>query len=171
MKTTSKKGTQGFTLIEMSVVVLIVLMLAMMALPNFQSSVSSAQVAAVQSQLGRMRTACDFYTFQHFENMPGHDNASGAWSEQILLNQLQMSSDEDGVTAIVGAGGFPFGPYLRDALPANPFNELTTILVVQPGATFVNPDDSTGWVYWADTGIFRINSTTVADDGTVVFEL
>lgn len=161
----------GFTLIEISLVALIIMMLATMALPTFKSNISSAQVAAVQSQLGRMRTACDFYTFQHFEDMPGLDSPTGAWSGQILLNQLQMSSDRDGATATVGTSGFPFGPYLRDVLPANPFNELSTILVLQPGETFVTPDNSTGWVYWADTGIFKINSTVVADDGTVVFEL
>jgi prepilin-type N-terminal cleavage/methylation domain-containing protein len=171
MKITHTKSHSGFTLVELSVVTAIIMVLATMALPNFQTTVSGAQVAAVQSKLGRMRTACDFYTFQHFEQIPGLDDATGLWAEQTLLNQLQLASDEDGMTAAIGTAGYPFGPYLRDALPSNPFNDLTNIMLVQPGGTFLNPDDTTGWVYWADTGSIKINSTKVTEDGVVLFEL
>lgn len=171
MKTTRNKSHSGFTLVELSVVAAILMMLATIALPSFQATVSNAQVSAVQSQLGRMRTACDFYAFQHCEQIPGHDDATGLWSEQTLLNQLQLASNDDGITAVIGTPGYYFGPYLRDALPANPFNDLTTIMVVQPGGTVLNADDTTGWVYWADTGSFKINSTTVTEDGVVLFEL
>jgi prepilin-type N-terminal cleavage/methylation domain-containing protein len=171
MKTTHAKSHSGFTLVELSVVAAIIMVLATMAVPNFQTTVSGAQVAGVQSQLGRMRTACDFYTFQHFEQIPGYDDATGLWSEQTLLNQLQLASDENGVTAVIGTAGYYFGPYLRDALPSNPFNDLTTIMVIQPGGTFLNADDTTGWVYWADTGAIKINTTNVTDDGTVFFQL
>ena len=110
MKTTRNKSHSGFTLVELSVVAAILMMLATIALPSFQATVSNAQVSAVQSQLGRMRTACDFYAFQHCE-------------------------------------------------------------VVQPGGTVLNADDTTGWVYWADTGSLKINSTTVTEGGVVLFEL
>ncbi|MDG2310089.1 MAG: hypothetical protein P8L98_05870, partial [Planctomycetota bacterium] len=70
-----------------------------------------------------------------------------------------------------GTPGYYFGPYLRDALPTNPFNNLTTIMVIQPGESIVSADDTTGWVYWTDTGSFKINSTTVTEDGVVLFEL
>jgi prepilin-type N-terminal cleavage/methylation domain-containing protein len=99
MKTTRNKSHSGFTLIELSVVAAILMMLATIALPSFQATVSNAQVSAVQSQLGRMRTACDFYAFQHCEQIPGHDDATGLWSEQTLLNQLQLASNDDGITA------------------------------------------------------------------------
>jgi prepilin-type N-terminal cleavage/methylation domain-containing protein len=171
MKTTHTKSHSGFTLIELSVVAAIIMVLATMALPNFQTTVSNAQVSAAQSQLGRMRTACDFYTFQHFEQIPGYDDATGLWSEQTLLNQLQLASNDDGITAVIGTAGYYFGPYLRDALPANPFNDLATIMVIQPGGTLLNADDTTGWVYWSDTGSFKINTTTVTEDGVVLFEL
>lgn len=155
----------------MIVVAAILIVLATMALPAFQSTVDSAQVSAVQSQLGRMRTACDFYTFQHFEQIPGLDDSSGLWSEQTLLNQLQLASDQDGYTAAIGTAGYPFGPYLRDALPVNPFNDLNSIMIIQSGGSFLNADDTTGWVYWVDSGSFKINSTTITADGTVLFTL
>ena len=176
MKITHTKSQSGFTLVELSVVTAIIMVLATMALPNFQTTVSGAQVAAVQSKLGRMRTACDFYTFQHFEQIPGLDDATGLWAEQTLLNQLQLASDEDGMTAAIGTAGYPFVQIQRLQLlqhiePSNPFNDLTNIMLVQPGGTFLNPDDTTGWVYWADTGSIKINSTKVTEDGVVLFEL
>ena len=171
MRTPHTKSNSGFTLVELSVVAAIIMVLATMALPNFQTTVSNAQVSAAQSQLGRMRTSCDFYTFQHFEQIPGYDKSTGLWSEQTLLNQLQLASNDEGITAVIGTAGYYFGPYLRDALPTNPFNDLATIMVIQPGGTFLNADDTTGWVYWSDTGSFKINTTTVTEDGLVLFEL
>jgi hypothetical protein len=44
-------------------------------------------------------------------------------------------------------------------------------MVIQPGGSLLNADETTGWVYWADTGSFKINSTTVTEDGVVLFEL
>ncbi|MDP6962772.1 MAG: prepilin-type N-terminal cleavage/methylation domain-containing protein [Planctomycetota bacterium] len=171
MKNDHSASRRGFTLVELSLVVAIIMVLATIALPNFDSTVADAQVASVESQLARLRTAADFYSFQHDEQIPGLDFASGNWYQATLLAQLQMASDANGDTAAVGTAGYPFGPYLRDNLPANPFNELNTIMMIQPGVTFASPDNTTGWVYWADTGAIKINSTVVTTGGVVLFNL
>ncbi|MCP4093261.1 MAG: prepilin-type N-terminal cleavage/methylation domain-containing protein [Planctomycetes bacterium] len=162
---------QGFTLIEIVVAAAILLMLASMAVPAFQGTVADAEVAATRSMLARVRTAVDFYAFQHQEEMPGHDPIGGSWSSSVFSNQLRMWSDIDGNTAAQGAVGYPFGPYLNEKLPTNPYNGLATVTIVPPGSDINGPDDSTGWIYWAATGTFRINSTKASPDGEAVYDL
>ncbi len=71
---------QGFTLIEIAVAAAILLVLAGMAVPAFQGSVADAEVAATRSMLARVRTAVDFYAFQHQEEMPGLDSHRWSWN-------------------------------------------------------------------------------------------
>lgn len=168
MKQTSTKRN-GFTLMEIAIAVTILMMLAGMAVPAFSDSIEDAEVASAQSMLARVRTAVDFYSLQHREDFPGE--SGGAWSASVFENQLRMASDIDGATAAVGTSGYPFGPYLTEEFPANPFNDLDTITVVAPGGTYAGADDSTGWIYFADTGTFRINSTFLDKHGDAVYDL
>lgn len=154
---------------EIAIAVTILMMLAGMAVPAFSDSIDDAEVASSQSMLARVRTAVDFYSLQHRENFPGE--TGGAWSAAVFENQLRMSSDIDGATAAQGTSGFPFGPYLTESFPANPFNGLDTITVVAPGGTYTGPDDTTGWIFWADTGTFRINSSHLDKHGDAVYDL
>ncbi|MDP7062340.1 MAG: prepilin-type N-terminal cleavage/methylation domain-containing protein [Planctomycetota bacterium] len=162
---------QGFTIIEIVVAAAILLMLAGMAVPAFQGSVADAEVAATRSMLARVRTAVDFYAFQHQEEMPGQDPTGGSWSSSVFTSQLRLSSDLEGNTAASGSVGYPFGPYLNEDIPANPYNGLNTVAMVPPGSDIQGPDDSTGWIYWAATGTFRINSTEACPDGDAVYDL
>jgi type II secretory pathway pseudopilin PulG len=162
---------QGFTILEIVVAAAILIMLAGMAIPAFQDSVADAEVAATRSMLARMRTAVDFYAFQHQENLPGESVGGGVWLESYLDAQLRMSSDIDGNTAAAGAAGYPFGPYLNEAFPSNPANGLDTILIVAPGGTYTGPDDTSGWIYWADTGVIRANTTELSPDGGAIYDL
>ena len=162
---------QGFTILEIVVVAFILLMLAGMAVPAFQDSVADAEVAATRSMLARVRTAVDFYAFQHEEHFPGEAPAGGVYAESYFDAQLRMASDLDGNTATMGSVGYPFGPYLNESLPANPFNSLATITIVPPGSDVLGPDDATGWIYWAGTGAFKINSTELTPAGEAVYDL
>lgn len=148
----------------------ILLVLAGMAVPAFSDSIGDAEVASAQSMLARMRTSVDFYALQHQENFPG-ESSGGTWSAATFRDQLRMASDLDGNTAAQGTSGYPYGPYLTEPIPANPFNGLDTITLVQPGGSFLGPDDSTGWVFWADTGAIKINSPELDKHGDAVYDL
>lgn len=161
----------AFTLIEIMIGMAILIILTGLALPSFAGALENADVAALQQQLQRVRTSVDFYTFQHDEQNPGLQVSSATWSAAILSDQLQLASDESGNTAAAGTPGYTYGPYLTDGVPQNVFNGLNTIQMVQPGGTFAGPDDSTGWVYWADTGVFRANSSGTTPDGEALFNL
>ena len=160
---------RGFTLMEISVTASILLMLAGMAVPAFSDTIGDAEVASAQSMLSRVRTGVDFYNLQHRDQFPGE--VSNIWEASTFDNQLRKSSDIDGNTAIQGTAGYPFGPYLTEPLPANPFNDLATVMLIAPGGSFSTPDDSTGWIYWADTGAFKINCSGNTSQGEAIYNL
>ena len=72
-----KKNKLGFTLIEMSVVVLIIGILAGVALPQYQKAVEKAKTAEVLINIAVMKGAAERYILAH-----------GLPSEQIELNDF-----------------------------------------------------------------------------------
>ena len=154
---------------EIAITASILLMLAGMAVPSFTDTIGDAEVASAQSMLSRLRTGVDFYNLQHLDDFPGE--VSGAWSAANFENQLRLASDIDGNTAAQGTAGYPFGPYLTEPIPANPFNGLATIMVIAPGGSFSTPDDSTGWIFWADTGAMKINCSESTHAGEPIYDL
>ncbi len=171
MRTRTRTARQGFSLLEVLIVITILVVLTGMALPSFSGAVDDAEVTALSQQLQRVRTAIDYYSFQHDDQFPGWLASAGAWSAVHLVNQLVLASDEDGETAAAGTAGYAYGPYVTEAMPANPVSRADSVLLVQPGAGFNGPDDTTGWVFFADSGVFRANSSGTAPDGTPLFNL
>ncbi len=165
-----KRSNAGFTLLEAMVVAVIVLLLAGMLVPNLESTVDDAEETAIRQQLGRLRQSTEFYAFQHQDLQPGED-AGGVWSAATFEDQLLLASDIDGNTAPAGTPGFPYGPYLTDGMPENPYNGLSTVTLVPPGGAFLAPDGTTGWVFFADDGTIRANTGGTAVSGHNIFEL
>jgi prepilin-type N-terminal cleavage/methylation domain-containing protein len=159
----------GFTLIEIIIAAAIVLLLAGMVVPVFDGAIADAEAASTRQILERARTAVNFYAFQHEDQLPGE--SGGIWSAQTFLDQLRLATDENGDTAPVGTPGFPYGPYLTDDLGTNPFNDLSTIMILAPGDAMDQADDSTGWVFFAETGDFRANASCEDPNGDPVWEL
>jgi general secretion pathway protein G len=61
-RTTRKKGTRGFTLIELMIVISIILILMAVAIPNYQQSVLHARESVLRQDLYVIRSAIDQYT-------------------------------------------------------------------------------------------------------------
>ena len=65
-------------------------------------------------------------------------------------------SDGAGVTAVSGDSTYQYGPYLRNGMPTNPFNNLNSV-VCDYDEDDITEKDSTGatagWKFYPQTGI------------------
>ena len=140
MDARSSTRQQGFTLVEILVVVVILAILAAIVIPQFTAATDEARDNVIKMDLSRIRQQIEVYKQQHGQ-LP------------ILVdfeNQLTQATNSNGDPAIPGTPGFPFGPYLR-TIPINPF---TTTNDVGDG----NVGDS-AWYYNELTGLFLANSS------------
>ena len=162
------RNEEGFTLVELLIVVIILGILAAVAIPQFGSSTDDAKLSTLRSSLGSMRNAVELYYHEHNTVYPGEvletDGTTATTAvtcPQAFTYQLSRYSDMTGVTAVGSSAGAK-GPYMKKAaLPKNPYNNLDTVKcdIVTNDITSVTTDNTTGWLFYTQTGRF------VANDG------
>ncbi len=148
-----KRITQGFTLVEILIVVVILGILAAIVIPQFTSASESAKQGNIETQLQTVRSQLELYRIQHTDTYPT--------VAQLFVN-LTESTNAAGATS-----GTTFGPYLQKT-PVNPFTPGTAgdVVVVNGSAASTN-----GWTYNDTTGEIRISiddaiSNTLTMDST-----
>lgn len=93
------KKQQGFTLIELMIVVAIIGILAAVAIPQYQNYISKTQVSRVMGEVGALRTAVETCMMegriagQNFETDAKLCNLG--WSGSVLLGQDETSGTWD----------------------------------------------------------------------------
>jgi general secretion pathway protein G len=176
-----KKLVQGFTLVELLIVVIILSILAAIVIPQFSASTDDAKTASAQSTLANLRSTINLYYQQHGE-YPGLLTAvptvacpagatagsgdAGAGNEAVtFIEQLTFYTDKDGKACSISDGTRSFGPYYKKAtLPGDPFMNVTTLTVIETGNLVMTADGTDGgWKYDRKTGKFIINHTTYDD--------
>ena len=169
MKVSSKRG---FTLVEILIVVVIMGILAAIVVPQFSQSSDDARFTSTVSNLQSVRGQVDLYRNQHEGRLPG--GTTDSTDDTTFHDHLTLPSNEGGVTGGFADPNFPYGPYIHNQLPANPFNgsrkvqNTATFGATAPGGdTTADP----GWVYERTSGRFRINKTGNAPDGTAYWSL
>ncbi|MDA3791752.1 MAG: type II secretion system protein [Desulfobacula sp.] len=158
---------QGFTLIEILIVVMVLGILAMIIVPQITVSTSDAKKSTLVTNLGAMRNAIELYYHQHNNIYPGFNKDDGGAgptageAATAFVKQLTQYTDADGkVAAVYDATTAKFGPYLKSAsLPANPFNDLTSVLcdVAEDDITVRAASGTEGWKFYTITGNFIAN--------------
>src|SRR5690554_908118 len=85
------KGQQGFTLIELMIVVAIIGILAAVAIPQYQNYIAKSQVSRVMGEVGALRTVAETCL------MEGKDAAACdfGWSGSNLLGALGDAEELD----------------------------------------------------------------------------
>jgi len=150
-----RRNQSGFTLVELLIVVIILGILAAVVIPQFNTAAAESKEAALASNLATIRQAIELYKVQHNDAFPG----------ATIVTQLTTQTDA------TGAAGTKYGPYIRNAFPANPISGSNAVVT---GATM--PADASGgatggWIYSTGNGEFRANVTGAGPSGTDYFDL
>jgi prepilin-type N-terminal cleavage/methylation domain-containing protein len=163
------RNTSGFTLVELLIVVLILGALAAIAIPQFTNSTEDAKVSALDTSLAELRSAVELYYHHHNAAYPGAkkstdgtDVGSAAEAQTALEKQLTQYTSAAGVTSTIKTATYKYGPYLKRALPTNPFNDLSSVLcdISEDEIDQAASSGTAGWKFYIITG------RLIADDGS-----
>ena len=142
MKSRSRKA-QGFTLVEILIVVVILGILAAIVIPQFTSASETAKASSLTSQLQTIRSQLELYQVQHNGDYPSITAATDGTAWQKLTQTTNVSGN-------LSTTGTTYGPYLQKA-PTNAFENSSAIVLTTSG-TLGTPVAGKGWLYDSSTG-------------------
>ena len=166
------KIQQGFTLVELLIVVIILAILAAIVVPQFSASTDDAKISSLDSSLAGTRAIIDLYYQQH-GTYPSAVAATGASCPNAgtagtgainttvaFMDQLTRYTNAAGQSCTTKDAIFKYGPYLKkDTLPANPLTDINTLVISTVGALgMLGNATAAGWRFDNITGQF------IADD-------
>lgn len=130
------KAKNGFTLVEILIVVVILGILAAIVIPQFTEASTEAKQASLMTDLQTMRSQIELYKVQHNDIPP---------TLAAFEDQMTGYTDLDG-NLEVAAGPGVYGPYLQK-IPINQFNDDDAVVAGPPTG-----NDLGGWAYDETTG-------------------
>jgi len=133
------RANQGFTLVEILIVVVILGILAAVVIPQFTSASESARAASLANQLQTARSQIELYQVQHNGNYPNGGSGAIEWSK--MTQKTDISGD-------TGASTTPYGPYFQEA-PANPLAPSDV------DDTSVSTGNGSAWK-WSDNQLYAV---------------
>ncbi|WP_372377298.1 pilin [Vibrio natriegens] len=99
MKSNKQKKQQGFTLIELMIVVAIIGVLSAVAIPAYQNYVQKTEVATAAATVRGLLTNIDMYQQEHGGNFPTNANLVGGTQDMNSLGILTLATATSGGTA------------------------------------------------------------------------
>jgi general secretion pathway protein G len=110
------RAKNGFTLVEILIVVIILGILAAIVVPQFTDASTQAKISSIKSDLQTIRSQIELYKAQHNPTLP----APGAVTFDSSMTHKTT------LAGVVDDANGAYGPYLQ-AIPVNPYNNLNTV--------------------------------------------
>lgn len=141
-----KRITDGLTLVEILIVVVILGVLAAIVIPEYTSAGDLAKQSNLETQLQTIRSQLERYRIQHDNTYPT--------IVQMFDNLVDSTGADSGTLSVIN------GPYLQRK-PANPFvaGSNGTVVAVAGSAASTN-----GWTYDDTTGVIKCSLSTAISD-------
>jgi general secretion pathway protein G len=160
--TREPRSQQGFTLVELLIVTIILAILAAIVVPQFASTTNDARQSAFDTNLANLRGAVELYRQQHTAYpggiaataatcVNGANVASVVGSASFVTQMTRFTNAAGQACTGTDAAQFRFGPYLKDGIPTNPLGTSATVTVVTTGVLGMTSGATGGW---------RLDSTT-----------
>ena len=157
----------GFTLVELLIVVIILAILAAIVVPQFTATTDDAREAALDTTLGNMRAAIDLYFQQHGEYPSANTDGTNAQNTPLsFLWQLARFTDMNGDAVLTADPAHEFGPYLRkEEIPTEPMTNSNALEIITTGTLGMTATagDPGGWKFDNVTGQFIANHSNWDD--------
>lgn len=144
---------QGFTLVEILIVVIILGILAAIVIPQFTDASTSAKQSSLDSNIQTLMSQFELYKVQHNDIYPWSDGAGGVAAAGVIEGLLIAKTNAAGTTDVAD-GPLNFGPYFQK-VPANPFCANATPVFAAAGAA----DGTVDWVIDVATGALSSGHT------------
>lgn len=158
MKIRRPRLQDGFTLVELLIVVVILGVLAAIAIPQFSASTDDSKAAALDATLSNLRTAIELYYQQH-GSYPSAVAAGGSFgavnTEAAFVAQLVKYTSATGAASNTKDATYKYGPYLKKStVPTDPIKNVATVEVVTAGSLGMTATsgDPGGWKFDNKTG-------------------
>lgn len=140
-----KNKNNGFTLVEILIVVVILGILAAIVIPSFSQASSDSNLTNLKANIQTVRCQIQLYKVQHNDLFPGQSTIGGNIVEADFVSAMTTS---DGT----------YGPYMN-SIPANLYiDDLTkrvAVTCVNNASASPSGNEDTGWWINAATGDFR----------------
>jgi general secretion pathway protein G len=148
------KKRNGFTLVEILIVVVILGILAAIVIPQFSDASEEAKLSSLVSDLQTIRSQIQLYKVQHHHgtaNLPG--TVSGVDFEESMTTYTIADGTSAGTQA---PGDGVYGPYLLK-IPTNPFTDANA--VTAGTGTPGSGGTTSGWYFNTTTGAFNADDS------------
>ena len=148
---------QGFTLVEILIVVIILSVLALIVVANIADIPSVARETNLKENLSKIRAHIEVYRNQH----AGYPDADK------FVEQMIKPTDFNGDVAEARDAKHIYGPYIEQ-MPANPMTNRRTLRTSDEADVMFPPGDADGgWWYNAANGRFYadLRDDQTDDDG------